>query len=290
MSLEAIKHNKAVIGQLKNVVSEATVSHAYLFVGEAVVRTELGVEFAKAILCNESPDDSCDACIVCRKINHRNHEDIIFVDKDGSSIKTEAIEKLIASISYKPIGTRTIIIMDHADAMTLSAQNKLLKTLEEPVGNAIIILLAERKNALKDTVISRCVSFYLQEGDVLYDGPLSDIALNFIKLCAYGDTYYKKRDALGDILSDPTVCLSFLDILEEKFRALLLMKAGAHILLSQKDRMADLDKIPQIDIHFIQAAVHTLEDTRKAIQQNYNTSYALKGMCLRIDSRKFMEE
>jgi DNA polymerase-3 subunit delta' len=290
MSLGSIKHNKAVIRQLKKVVLEDKISHAYLFVGEASTRRELGIEFSKAILCTESPDDNCDECVVCRKINHGNHEDVIFIDKDGSSIKTEAIENLISSISYKSIGARTVIIMDSADRMTVAAQNKLLKTLEDPAGNSIIILLAERKNALKDTIISRCVSFYLQEGEVFHDSRLSSVALEFIKLCVYGAAYYKKKHVLEDLISDRIVCLNFLDLLEEKLRVLLLIKADVPILLSENDKAAFFEEVLHVDVAFIQRAITALEDTRKAIQKNYNISYAIKWLCLRMDDRRLMEE
>lgn len=291
MSLESIKYNSEVIKQLRNVISEGTLSHAYLFVGEASVRLELGIEFVKAILCTDSVADNCGKCVVCKKVDHGNHEDVIFIDKEGNSIKTEAIERLIAAISYKSIGARTVVLMDNADAMTAVAQNKLLKTLEEPAGNAIIILLAERKNALKDTVLSRCASFSLQEGESLADTGLSSIALAFIKLAADGAPYYKKVESLGEMFSDRMLCLSFLDVLEEKFRAWLLIKAGASALLSQIDKntIVFFETRPHMDRLFIQRAVTALEDARKAIQQSYNISYALKLLCLRLDNRRLME-
>lgn len=292
MSLEAIKYNREVVRQLKNVISEGTVSHAYLFVGEASVRRELGIEFVKSILCKDSLGDNCGKCVLCTKIDHGNHEDVIFIDKEGNSVKTEAIERLIASISFKSIGARTVVMMDNADAMTVIAQNKLLKTLEEPAGNAVIILLAERKHALKDTVISRCVSFDLQESKSIPDTHLSVLALAFIKLCVYEGAYYKKISTLEEIFSDRTVCLDFLDVLEEKFRALLLIKAGASTLLSEMDEntRAFFEALPYVDASFIQRAVTAIEDARKAIQQSFNISYALKLLCLRLDNRRLMEE
>lgn len=292
MSLDAIKCNRAIIQQLKKVIAEDTVSHAYLFVGEASVRRELGIEFIKAILCVGSTGDNCGKCVACRKIQHSNHEDVIFIDKESNSIKTEAIKDLISSISYKSIGLRTVVLIDNADTMTVEAQNKLLKTLEDPAGNTVIILLAERKNALKDTVISRCVSFSLQEDEALPDARLSEVALSFIKLCAYGGPYYKKKDIVEPIFADRMVCLSFLDVLEEKFRTLLLMKAGASSMLLETDQSKAVfsELMPHLDIAFFQNTINALEETRKAIQQSYNTSYALKLLCLRTDSRRLMEE
>jgi DNA polymerase III subunit delta' len=113
----------------------------------------------------KSPDDACDSCVVCRKIDHGNHEDFYLVQKDENSVKAGAVEGIISSLYYKPLGARTVVLVDNADTMTIQAQNKLLKTLEEPSGNAVIILLAERKDALADTILSRCITYHLQEGE-----------------------------------------------------------------------------------------------------------------------------
>lgn len=290
MSLDAIEHNRTVVSQLKKVVTDKKISHAYLFVGEPDIRRELGFEFSKSILCTESADDNCGKCISCRKMEHGNHEDVLLIDKDGSTIKTEAIENLISSISYKSIGERSVVIMDNADRMTVAAQNKLLKTLEDPAGNSIIILLAERKNALKDTIVSRCVSFYLQEGRVFEDSHLSSVSLEFIKLCQDGAAYYKKKELLENVISERTLCLNFLDVLEEMLRSLLLLKLNVPTLLSGGSNANLFKEILYIDIAFIQKAIQALEDTRKVIQQNYNMNYAMKWLCLQMNGRRLMEE
>jgi len=290
MSLDSIKRNRTTVIQLKRAVLEETITHAYLFVGEPAARKELSIEFAKAILCMDCLDDNCGKCVICRKIEHNNHEDVFFIDKDGNSIKTEAIETLISSISYKSIGKRAVIIMDHADTMTVSAQNKLLKTLENPSGNTVIILLADRKHALKDTIISRCASFYLQEGEVLPDLQLSSLALDFLKLTAFGKPYYKKKDALEEIFADRSRCLDFLDMLEEKFRIWLFVAAKAPMCAFENEKLSFFEELPHTDITFIQKSVKALENARKAIQHGYNFSYAIKWLCLPLDSRRPMEE
>lgn len=289
MPLEAITHNRAVVSQLRKAVSDQKISHAYLFSGKAGVRRELGIEFTKSILCTESADDNCGRCISCRKMNHGNHEDVIFVDIDGSTIKTEAIERLISSISYKAVGNRTVVLMDNADRMTVAAQNKLLKTLEDPAGNAVIILLAERENTLKDTIVSRCVCFHLQEVQVVEDDSLSLVSLDFIKLSYLGAAYYKKKDLLENIMSERMLCLNFLDALEEMLRSLLLIKADVPELVSGRSSAGNLEEVLHVDNAFIQKAVQALENTRNAIQQNYNMSYAMKWLCLQINDRRLME-
>lgn len=290
MSLEALTQNRAVITQLQNVVADRRISHAYLFIGEESVRRQIAFEFAKAILCTESMADNCGSCVVCKKIDHGNHEDVIFIDQDGSSIKTEAIEGLISSISYKALGERSIVIMDHADTMTVPAQNKLLKTLEDPAGNAIIILLAERRNALTDTVISRCISFSLQEGNKAQDRQLFSLALEFIKLSSKSQAYFKKKSLIEHLIAERAMCLEFLDVLEEALRSLFLINANVPMLLSNNVDAASFGDLTCIDVGFVQQSINILENIRKAIQQNYNISYAMRLLCLQMDRRRLVEE
>ena len=79
-----------------------------------------------------------------------NHEDIFYVRKDGNSIKDENMSALQERLKNKPLGERNIAIVEDADTMTLRAQNRILKTLEEPPSGTVIILLSENTE-------SRCV-------------------------------------------------------------------------------------------------------------------------------------
>lgn len=60
-----------------------------------------------------------------------------------------------------PFGSRNVVIVEDADTMTQRAQNRLLKTLEEPPGNSVIFLLSENIENLVQTIQSRCVKYRL---------------------------------------------------------------------------------------------------------------------------------
>lgn len=81
-------------------------------------------------------------------------------DADGerkSTIGVEQIRELVAALeltSYE--GGDKVAVIDPANVMTANAANSLLKTLEEPSGNALIILVADRIGYLPATIISRC--------------------------------------------------------------------------------------------------------------------------------------
>ncbi len=284
MSLASISKNKEIIKQLQATIGSRRISHAYLFVGEANSRLQLGMEFAKAILCNQSEDDACDQCVICRKIDHGNHEDLCLIQKDENSVKVAAVEKMIGALSYKAIGSRTIVIIDDAHTMTIQAQNKLLKTLEEPSGSAVLILLSERKDALADTVLSRCVTYHLQESEYQEDAELTMLARQYLDLCATDSAFYKKRDLLEGIFADKGSCLEFLDVLEERLREVLLYNTRCKELFSDAEAMTFAQTMQSLGMTWTRHAIAMTEDCRKAIKQGYNVGYMLKQMCLRMKS------
>ena len=86
-----------------------------------------------------------------------NHPDLHIIATTDKTIKREAIDELIDSINQKPYESeRKIYIINDSEDMTVQAANTFLKTLEEPIGNTIIILLTESSNLLLPTIASRC--------------------------------------------------------------------------------------------------------------------------------------
>ena len=76
---------------------------------------------------------------------------------DKQAIRIDQIRELVAAMSMTSYeGRGKVAVLDPADAMTNSAANSLLKTLEEPSGNALLVLIADRKGRLPATIFSRC--------------------------------------------------------------------------------------------------------------------------------------
>ena len=78
------------------------------------------------------------------------------------SVKDEQISKLQAELQKKPLGERNLAVIKDADTMTKRAQNRILKTLEEPYEGTVIFLLSENRENIIDTVKSRCVIYRLE--------------------------------------------------------------------------------------------------------------------------------
>ena len=106
----------------------------------------------------EAAPDACGQCPSCRRIARAVHADILIVEPgDTGAIKVDQARQLIERSAYRPFeGRRRVAIVDDADAMEDSAQNALLKTLEEPPAASTFVLVTSRPDVLLPTVRSRC--------------------------------------------------------------------------------------------------------------------------------------
>ncbi|MCL6635223.1 MAG: DNA polymerase III subunit delta' [Peptococcaceae bacterium] len=157
--LREIVGHKQMVKTLLNAVSSGRVAHAYLFCGpEGVGKETTALAFARALLCSRPAEgDACGTCRECRQVESRNHPDLYFVQPSGNSIKIEQIRGIRRKCPYRPYqGGRKLFLIYQAETMTAEAANCLLKTLEEPPGDTVFILLSGRPQALPPTVLSRC--------------------------------------------------------------------------------------------------------------------------------------
>ncbi len=156
------------------------VPHAYLFCGpEGVGKKRTAFALAQALECTVLGEDACGSCPSCRKVAHVQHPDVHFFQPiartKGATAKIyiDQIRDLQGAISLKAMeGRKKIMIIDDADRMVDQAANALLKTLEEPPGDALLILIAAFPDLLPATILSRSRKVRFQ--------PLSDTAVTQI--------------------------------------------------------------------------------------------------------------
>ncbi len=92
-------------------------------------------------------------------LNRPDHADLRWINppEDKDAIGIEQIRTLVADLSLTSYeGNGKVAVIDPANRMTANAANSLLKTLEEPLGDALLILIADRKGRLPATIFSRC--------------------------------------------------------------------------------------------------------------------------------------
>ena len=160
----------AKMEQLMRSAQAGRIVHALLFVGPGGTgKKSLAELMARTVLCAAHvPDRPCDACPACKKCLNGMHPDVHFVTPEKNTIKVDQIRDLtekLALASYE--GGKKIAVIEHAEAMNESAQNALLKTLENPTGDTLFFLLTDAPGALLPTVVSRClqVRFRCLEND-----------------------------------------------------------------------------------------------------------------------------
>jgi DNA polymerase-3 subunit delta' len=132
-----------------------TLSHAYLFISpDAEYLKEYLKIFAKLICCQS--ENPCFACRTCKLIDQERFADVLIYPKNSSSVLSEDVNSLIEESYLKPIeNDKKVFILSNAETMNTQAQNKLLKTLEEPPKNVHILIGATSEFPLLPTVKSR---------------------------------------------------------------------------------------------------------------------------------------
>ena len=158
-------HDGAV-DTLKRSLQAGRVAHSYLVSGPRQVgKMTLALDLCRAVNClgEERP---CGACNQCRRIERSLHADVHVVGVGGSgrpggraraSIGIDQVREVQREASLKPFeGASRCFVFDGAERMTVEAANSLLKTLEEPPPQVLIILLAVQTDALLTTLVSRC--------------------------------------------------------------------------------------------------------------------------------------
>ncbi len=150
-------HDRAV-AFLERAARDERVAHAYLFSGvEGVGKKMAAMRFAAELNCPSRPEDKQQACPSCRRVLQSAHPDVICERPDKGRIRVDRVREMQLFLAYAPIeGRSRIVIIDDAHLMNPAAQNALLKTLEEPPPNRVIVLVTANPSLLLPTVLSRC--------------------------------------------------------------------------------------------------------------------------------------
>ena len=158
--------NEHIVSHFKKAIESDKISHAYIINGEkGMGKKTMAKAFAMTLLCEEKGTEPCMKCHSCVQALTDNNPDIITVSPDKpATLSIDHIrETLINDIDLKPYSySHKVYIVQNADLMNSSAQNAILKTIEEPPEYAVIILLTINAESLLQTVLSRCVKLDMQ--------------------------------------------------------------------------------------------------------------------------------
>ena len=263
MIFDTGRENARLKERLERIVREKRISHAYLFEGPADIDKEAFARgFIKGVLCPKDLGENCGACSICNKVDHGNHEDVHYFRKDGLSIKDAAIESLQEKIKVRPVGQRNIMVITDSDTMTAKAQNSLLKTMEEPPGDALIILLSENMENLAPTILSRCVKFRIEAQPETTE---DDAAEKLIGMALSGCRFHELVHEAGDYVRDREKAWMLLDSMERIYRDLAVEKQDGTCKYSIEDLCRNVDHI---------------EEARLRLKRKMLPEYAMKELLL----------
>jgi DNA polymerase-3 subunit delta' len=146
---------------LKKSASLRKLSHAYLFSGKPKLgKRKIALEFAKFLNCQDKDFQQrpCGKCFSCLETEKNCHPDFLLLETKEKTEESEigSIRFLIDWFSLKPgLAEHRVAVIDQFQNFSLPAQSALLKTLEEPRGSAVLILVCDYPEFLSSTIISR---------------------------------------------------------------------------------------------------------------------------------------
>lgn len=140
-------------------------AHAYLLVGpDGVGKATTARAMAAVLFCEDPAELSpCGHCGGCIKFQSDNHPDFLHVLPDGAGIKIAQIRKLKKDLGFPPLESKLrVTLIEDVHTMRREAANSLLKLLEEPPAENVLLLTADESEPLLETITSRCqkIPFY----------------------------------------------------------------------------------------------------------------------------------
>jgi len=209
-------------------------SHAYLFTGaKEIGKKEFALEFAEFVGC-KFPDL------------------MIVKAEDGGEIEISQIRKVQNFLSYKSYhGGYKIVIVEDAEKMNTEAQNCFLKSLEEPKGNTLLILISTKPDILLPTIISRSQTIKFFAPKDLKQNPekfeKEQKILNDL-LSVAGSNFAEKFKYVKNIDFEKENATDILEVMQKYLRHLLMIKIGVEKSETkdtnfQKYSVKDLKKI-----------------------------------------------
>jgi DNA polymerase III subunit delta' len=309
------------IALLSRTLAAGKSAHAYLFQGvEGCGKKKTALAFIEAVFCGGC--EGCGVCPSCRKMAALQHPDLHLVEPDGAFIKIDQIRELQRNLAFRPFeATKKACIIDGAERLNPAAGNALLKTLEEPPGNALLILITANPEGVLPTVLSRCQRLHfaaLSEGaidSILRERGTPPEAARIVASLAGGSMgkalemgeetalverkgFLEKVGALSlgeitplfamaeELAGDKENSLELLGLLTAFLRDALLMRCGER-------RIVNTDLVPLVEreaAHFsaneIMTRISHVSEARAAITGNVNTRLALEVLFMRLAEKQ----
>ena len=266
------------------------IPHAIIIEGLSDEESEIRVGIAKIIasylVCRCNEKKPCFECTSCLKVVNNNHPDILKIGDDGTSksfhidkIRTLRQDAFIVpnEADYK------VYILDYANNMTISAQNALLKVLEEPPESVVFILLCKSSTSLLQTIKSRCQIFSFESfGHKLYDKRAEDCVRDIVKGILLS-TDWELIIATSKLIKDKILFRNVLNILTDIFSEALRETFG---LSENIEPFAEESKMLSLRLtkSSLIKLIESLDRIKVMLEQNANMNLLVSSMCSKLRS------
>lgn len=225
---------------LMHAYAQNRLSHAYLLSGDDAEKLVFAKEFSDFLLCEDpnKKNSACKKCRSCRWMQADSHPDFITVlpAEKNHSIKIDDIRLLTQKTNQTShCGGMQVVLIAPAEAMPVAASNALLKTLEEPTGHVVLLLVSDQMHSIPATILSRCQKVLFSNPDAAINSEhiiLRDLLINNLQKISY-DNIFQKQD-MNIILN--ILLTIFLDISK-------IQLSADHNLLTYKDCKIILENI-----------------------------------------------
>lgn len=320
---DVVGHER-IIEVLQRSLRTGKTAHSYLFEGiPGCGRRKSALALIQGMFCKDMDDDACGVCPSCRKVAGGSHADIHIISPlpDKRDISIDQLREMQRTLSLRPYeAPRKVCLIEPAERMSVNAANSLLKTLEEPPGDALIILLTENAGMLLPTIRSRCqlVRFAplspehvltllerngMDAGTAALLAPLSGGSMQRAQELD-NESLAARRDAvisrlsLMDINRIATVfdaaealsgnreeTLELLDLLISFYRDAVHLAAGSGEIVNRAARTAIESIAARNPLNRTMELLETICQTRRDVQQNANPKLALDHLFMNIAAK-----
>ncbi|MEA5000925.1 MAG: DNA polymerase III subunit delta' [Endomicrobiaceae bacterium] len=314
MFKDIIAQNKAkaiISEQIKN----NKIPHAYIFMGEdGIGKNTTALEFAKILNCTindytKTDIGACNHCIACEQINKRSYPDLHIINFEKQAeileedldkqktLKIDIIRYMQKKVYMKSAeGRWKVFILEPAEKMTTAAANCLLKTLEEPPENTIIILVAKHKETIPITIASRSQTVFFQPL------PSNEIASylqqqhslspeNAVKIANMSDGSIEKAEMLMLNTQNEYSSL-WTELTGRKLAAADILSKSKQISKDRKSVMEAIDIMTESAVKNFRREpdkytdiIEKLLESKKYLNQNINPNTVLDDLFIYINSK-----
>lgn len=228
------------------IAESGNLMHSYVVYGSnESVRRDFIFEFVSRVIFRD--DQKRPISLILKMLQENNYADFHFFEPAGEhDFLTSQIEDVQGVISRAPIEkSYKFIIINKADRMNAVAQNRLLKTLEEPNGKTMIFLLTDRLETLKQTIRSRCCNMYLGETVLLDRNEEIDELVDNLR---EGKFFYKSKNILLNQFKNSKDAYELLQNIEDNLRLRLYDGEDPNRILREISAVIDARKSLSMNI------------------------------------------